>query len=376
MGLYLNPGSSGFETILASKYVDKTGMIGLINDTIGTMARLTCVSRPRRFGKSYAAQMLCAYYGKGSDSRPLFDGLRISSDPSYAEHLNKYDVIYLDMTGIKPYAEEYARLIPFLINAVNKEIRDQYPGVETRADLPSSLAGVVEKTGNKIVMLIDEWDAPIRENPNVQKEYLGFLRSLFKNSGATAKIFAAVYMTGILPIKKDGSQSAISDFEEYTIIRPRQFSEYVGFTEKEVKTLCEENSVDFATMKRWYDGYTIRGIGSVYNPNSVMKAIRYHDFDSYWTQTSAAESLMNYISQDYNGLTKTIAELIGGVEVKVTPLGFANDLTTFRDRDDVLTLLIHLGYLSYNSENGTARIPNEEIKIEFQRVSIQSPEKG
>ena len=368
MGLYLNPGSSGFEAILASNYVDKTGLIRLINDTIGTMSKLTCVSRPRRFGKSYAAQMLCAYYGKGSNSRPLFDGLNISKESSYAEHLNKYDVIYLDMTGIEPYTNGYAGLTPFLVKALNEEIREQYPGAAIRDDLSSTLAEIVEQAGNKIIMIIDEWDAPIRERPENQREYLNFLRSLFKNSGATAKIFAAAYMTGILPIRKDGSQSAISDFEEYTIIKPRQFSEYVGFTEQEVKCLCEENRVDFATMKHWYDGYTTGNVRSIYNPNSVMKAIRYRDFDSYWTQTSAAESLMNYISQDYNGLTKTIAELIGGVEVKVNPLGFANDLTTFRGRDDVLTLLIHLGYLSYNSEDGTARIPNEEIKMEFQRA--------
>jgi hypothetical protein len=175
-------------------------------------------------------------------------------------------------------------------------------------------------------------------------------------------------MTGILPIKKDGSQSAISDFEEYTAIKPRIFGEYVGFTESEVHSICKKHVVSFDRMKQWYDGYTFKGVGSVYNPNSVMKAALSNDFDSYWTETSAAESLMKYISQDYNGLTKTIAELIGGVEVSVDTNGFANDLVTFRGKDDVLTLMIHLGYLAYNSETKTVHIPNEEIKQEFQKA--------
>ena len=98
-----------------------------------------------------------------------------------------------------------------------------------------------------------------------------------------------------------------------------------------------------------------------------MQAIETDDFDSYWTESSAAEGLMDYISKDYNGLTKTIAELIGGVDVKITTTGFANDLTTFKGKDDVLTLLVHLGYLAYDSESKTVRIPNEEIKLEFQR---------
>lgn len=178
-------------------------------------------------------------------------------------------------------------------------------------------------------------------------------------------------MTGILPIKKDGSQSAISDFLEYSMVKPRQFGKYVGFTEDEVRKLCDDYGRDFEMMKQWYDGYSFRDLESVYNPNSVMKAIRNDDFDSYWTQTSAAESLMGYISLDFDGLGKTVSELVGGVETKVDTKGFANDLVTFRDRDDVLTLLIHLGYLAYNEITQKAHIPNEEIRLEFARAIRQ-----
>lgn len=368
MGVYLNPGNSGFKKIRNSLYVDKTGLIGMINRTIDTAQKLTCISRPRRFGKSFAAQMLCAYYGKSCDCATLFDDLEIARSHDYRKYLNQFDVIYLDMTNILSEAGN-KEIVPYMKRKVTQELTDAYPGLKTDSEsFTSTLANAVELTGNKMAAIIDEWDAPVREAPEIQKEYLEFLRSLFKNSGATDKIFSLAYLTGILPIKKDGSQSAISDFEEFTMVKPRKFGIYVGFSEDEVKTLCKDYEIDFHKMKRWYDGYSFRGVDSVYNPNSVMKAIRNDDFDSYWTETSAAVSLMGYISLDFDGLSKTIAELIGGIEVKVDTGGFSNDLVTFRNRDDVLTLLIHLGYLAYDEATGKVRIPNEEIRREFART--------
>ena len=367
MGTYLNPGNNGFARIRNDLYVDKSGLIGLINESIDTPRCLTCVSRPRRFGKSFAAKMLCAYYDKTCDSSALFDDLIVAGDKRYSEYINKFDVIYLDMTNIM--GEEKNEIVPYIRRSVTEELVSAYPDLKVNKEsFSTTLINTVELTGNKFIMIIDEWDAPIREVPAIQREYLEFLRMLFKSSGTTDRIFAAAYMTGILPIKKDGSQSAISDFEEFTMVKPRQFGKYVGFTEEEVINLCNDYDGDFARMKQWYDGYGFRGVPSVYNPNSVMKALRYNDFDSYWTQTSAAESLMGYISLDFDGLSRTVAELIGGVEVKVDTKNFANDLVTFRNRDDVLTLLIHLGYLAYDEETQRVRIPNEEIRLEFART--------
>ena len=373
MGNYLNPGNSGFAGIRNDTYVDKSGLIGLINRTIDTPGRLTCISRPRRFGKSFAAKMLCAYYDRTCDSAGLFDDLMIAGDAQYRDYLNRYDVIYLDMTGVIGEAS-IMDIVPYIQRNVIRELTEQYPELKVVEGFAATLSNAAETAGDKFVMIIDEWDAPVREaagHPDLQRKYLEFLRSLFKNSGMTDKIFAAVYMTGILPIQKDGSQSAISDFREYTMIKPRQFGKYVGFTENEVRKLCRDNECDFEKMKQWYDGYAFRDMESVYNPNSVMEAIRNDDFDSYWTQTSAAESLMRYISLDFDGLGRTVSELIGGVETKVDTKGFANDLVTFRDRDDVLTLLIHLGYLSYDETTQKAHIPNEEIRLEFARAIRQ-----
>lgn len=371
MGVYLNPGNSGFQEIRNGRYVDKSGLISLVNRTIGTKQKLICISRPRRFGKSFAAQMLCAYYDRTCDSSGLFCDLSIALDEklngSYQKHLNKYDVIYLDMANIMGKAAPQD-ILAFIETRVTEELLEAYPDLKAGKAFDETLLMAAELTGHKFIMLIDEWDAPIRETPEIQKMYLQFLRTLFKGSGTTDRIFAAAYMTGILPIRKDGSQSAISDFQELTMVFPGDFAEYVGFTEKEVKELCQEYENDFLAMKQWYDGYILEGAGSVYNPNSVMRALHEHRFRSYWTETSASKSLMEYISLDFDGMSRTAAQLLGGIEVPVDTNGFSNDLVTFRDRDDVLTLLIHLGYLAYNEETQSVRIPNEEIRLEFTRA--------
>jgi hypothetical protein len=235
---------------LASDYIDKTGLAELVSSTIGTTRNLTCISRPRRFGKSYAAQMLCAYYDRTCDSRNLFDGLAISKVSSYEEHLNKYDVIYLDMAAIKPSTNDFKDLPTYVSKALSYEISEAYPETRISDDLPSTLVSLVARTGRKVIALIDEWDAPVQESPEHQRRYLEFLRSLFKNSATTSKVFAAAYMTGILPIRKDGSQSAMSDFREYSMLRPWKYGKYVGFTDHEVRRLCKLNGTSYEDMRR------------------------------------------------------------------------------------------------------------------------------
>ena len=373
-GQYVNPGNEGFRRILRSEYVDKSGLIGLINRRIDSPEGLVCVSRPRRFGKSFAAQMLSAYYDASCDSHELFDQLEIASGADFEQYLNQYNVICLDIAGflsaITQQHGQVREITTRITESLRKDLCSLFPYLNPDAPLTDSMIRCVEHENRKFIFIIDEWDAVIREAQQdeiAQQAYLNLLRGWFKNGNFTPKAVAAAYMTGILPIKKDGSQSAISDFNEYTMIKPRIFGEFVGFTESEVAAICQKKNIDFDKMKRWYDGYYFKEIGSIYNPNSVIKAIDNDDFDSYWTETSAAEGLLDYISKDYNGLTKTIAELIGGLEVKVDTIGFANDLTTFRGKNDVLTLMIHLGYLAYDSEKKTVHIPNEEIKLEFQR---------
>ena len=371
MGIYFNPGNEGFATARRSRYVDKTGLIAVVNETIGTKHKLSCISRPRRFGKSIAAQTLCAYYDKTCDSAALFDDLEIAGDASYREHRNQYDVIYLDITTAISEAGGVDKIVPFIRRQVTRELIECYPMITERESFSGLLEAAVELTGNKMIAIIDEWDAPIRDSDSTketQKEYLEFLRSLFKSSSATDKVFAAAYMTGILPIKKDGSQSAISEFKEYTILDPGPFAPFMGFLESEVRDLCAEKELRFEEMKRWYDGYTVGDIASVYNPNSVMETVRTREFKSYWRMSSAASSLLTYINMDFDGLGKATETLLAGMTIPVETEDFENDPRILNSAADVLTLLIHFGYLSYDRERGTARIPNEEVRLEYARA--------
>ena len=374
MGAYLNPGNSGYQEILQSEYVDKTGLIALINNTVGTREKLSCISRPRRFGKSYAAMMLCAYYDCSCDSHGLFDDKEIAETQGYLMHLNQYHVINLDITGFISDAERMdiplSNVPNMIADAVYRELTEEYPELEGKS-LADAMIGYVEKSGKAFVFIIDEWDALIREAKGdtvVQRKYLNFLRGWFKNNNFTPKAVAAAYMTGILPIKKDGSQSAISDFREYSVLDPDGFAEFTGFTESEVKRLCEGYGMNFADARSWYDGYDFPDIGAIYNPYSVMLAMKKRKFGSYWQKTSAAESLMTYINMDFEGLQETISRLISGEEVEVDTDLFENDFESFKSCDDVLTLLIHLGYLTWHEEEGTVRIPNEEVRIEFRKI--------
>ena len=369
MGIYINPGNESFRVTLNGKYVDKSGLIGIVNQTIGLPNKLSCISRPRRFGKSYAAQMLCAYYSIGCDSTSLFDDLEIAKDETYHEHLNQYNVLALDIADIigKSNLDD---MLSFITQTVSEEIYNTYPNVVHTNALADLLNNAVEISGRKFIAIIDEWDAPMRDRKStedIRYQYLQFLRSLFKSNAITNKVFAAAYMTGILPIKKDGSQSAISEFWEYTILKPGQFAPYIGFTEENVRSLCEEFHVDMAQMKFWYDGYHVKGVGSVYNPNSVMKAIYTRDFQSYWSASSDPTSLLEYLNFDKEGLGKVAVDLLGGREVRMNPRLFRNDPTSLNTEDDVVTLLTHYGYLSYDEERETARIPNEEIRLEYAR---------
>jgi hypothetical protein len=370
MGNYLNIGNDGFEMIRKGKYVDKTGLIAFINSTLGTQRKLTCVSRPRRFGKSFAAKMLCAYYDKDCDSSELFGGLKIATDKSFEKHLNKYNVIYLDMTSFISEAEDMKKVLTDIRTSVIEEVRLAYPEVKPSEKLSLTLSNVAEATGNKFFIIIDEWDALFREAKNdteLQKEYIGLLRSLFKGS-LTDKMLIGAYMTGILPIKKYGTQSALTDFYEYTMLQPDPLEEYVGFTEQEVRDLCEPSKLEFEDLQQWYDGYCFGDDVHIYSPKSVMDAITRGRIKSYWTGSETYEALKLYIDMDEDGLKETIVQMLGGARHRIDTETFQNDMTTITCKDDVLTLLIHLGYLAYDENSESAYIPNDEVRREFVRA--------
>lgn len=251
------------------------------------------------------------------------------------------------------------------------ELREAYPNAKKEDTVSETLLRIHEMTGNKFIIIIDEWDALFREakdEKDVQDAYILFLRGLFKNSAFTDKIIEGAYMTGILPIKKYGTQSAMTDFREYTMLSPKQLAEYVGFTEQEVKNLCDQSGMNFEEMKRWYDGYSFSRVKSVYSPNSVIEAVKSEEFGSYWTQTETYQTLQFYIDMDEDGLKQAILQMLGDAAIKIDPGTFQNDMTIIKSKDDVLTLLVHLGYLAYDVDERTVRIPNDEVRQEFIRA--------
>ena len=375
MGAYINIGNAGFQSTRNSEYVDKSGLIAVINATLNTRNRFSCVSRCRRFGKSMAAEMLCAYYDQSCDSRALFADLEIAGDPSFEKHLNKYPVIYLDLTSfVTRYHDE--NIVAQIEAKLKDDILSTYPKVENAAedDLMDCLVRIVSDTGVPFIFIIDEWDAVCREfKPGTQAmdAYVNWLRRMFKDASAL-NVFAAVYMTGILPIKKYNTQSALNNFIEYSMIDPRKLASYFGFTKEEVKLLSIKHGMDFDNLVKWYDGYHIGAERSMFNPNSVMQAIDAEWCSSYWGKTAAYEAIVPYIKMNYEGLKDDIIYMLAGGQVKVNTTKFSNDLSIVESKDDALTVLIHLGYLSYDREKGTCRVPNLEVMNELKNAVEQT----
>lgn len=319
-----------------------------------------------------AAGMLAAYYGKDCDSRGLFAGLEISGDPSFETHLNKYDVIHLDIAYLLVQQKNAVDTVSFMQKCVIEELKNIYPDIlpDDLNELPLALSAIHRARGSRFVIIIDEWDAIFRENMTDeagQQAYVRLLRGLFK--GEQSKDFVLLaYITGILPIKKYNSESALNNFREFTMVNPKQLSEYIGFTEQEVKELCNAYQMDFKETARWYDGYSFRKIKHVYNPNSVVNAMLDEEYDSYWSNTVSYESLKNYISMNFDGLRDMVVKMLAGGRCVVDVKTFQNDMTSFKSRDDVLTMLIHLGYLAYDSDSREVYVPNEEVRLAFERA--------
>ncbi len=369
MGIYLNPDNDGFRTAVRSKiYVDKTGLIEHTNDCLNTEQMYICVSRPRRFGKSMALKMLAAYYSCGCDSKELFQKFKISKTESFYEHLNQYDVIFLNMQQFLIEARGQD-VIEYLEQEVLDELLEEYGAhlKKTNIGLAAALRKIYVKTKKKFFFLIDEWGCVMRErqeSEEQQKQYLDFLRNLLKDQ----PYVALAYMTGILPVKKYGVHSALNMFWEYSMTDQFDFEEYTGFTEAEVRELCAQSDVDFTQVSDWYDGYRLRRFRHIYNPRSVVAVMKNRIFSSYWTTTETYDALKTYIDMVFDGLRSDIVHMLGGGRVRVNTFSFQNDMRNFNTKDDVLTLLIHLGYLTYDAEKEESYIPNKEIVKEFENA--------
>ena len=368
MGFYINKGNKGFRMVRNSEYVDKSELIAAVNRTLFTEQRFSCVSRCRRFGKSMAAKMLAAYYDCSCDSRELFADLDIAKNPSFEKHLNQYRVIYLDMTSfITRFKDE--SIVCHIDEELKADVCAAYPELTfvERDDLMGCLMRINDATGDSFFFIIDEWDAICREfEPGSEgmESYLNWLRRMFKDVIAY-DVFAGVYMTGILPVKKYKTQSAMNNFVEYSMVEPGNMGRFCGFTKDEVRMLSEKYNMDFDELEKWYDGYQIGDELSMFNPNSVIQAVTRGRCRSYWASTGAYETVAEYINMNFEGLKDDIIAMLGGGTVKVNTTRFLNDISIIHSKDDALTVLIHLGYLSFDWKRGVCYIPNYEVADEL-----------
>ena len=376
MGTYVNPGTRNMEIdIDYDFYVDKSMLIKVLNDKLNKIDRFICVSRPRRFGKTMAANMIAAYYSKGCDSHAIFSDLKISKDPTFEDNINRYTVIKLDINGAATGKGDKT-IVQYYNENVVPELMKAYPNVGLSSDMSiaKALVSIHESTGDKFVFIIDEYDLPIRDGKYASElgEYIAFLVSLFK-SEETNYTIALAYLTGIMPIIREKVQSKLNHFTEYTMLDADDMAPFMGFTEEEVRSLAQKSGMAFDDLKRWYDGYNLKGL-EIYSPKSVISAVTKKSCDDYWTQTSSYRALKDFILMDFEGIRKDIVSMISGSLVPVNVRKFTNTPWEIESRDDVFTCLIHLGYLGYDSEERSCFIPNYELMEEWISAIEDTPD--
>ena len=368
MGRFLNKGNGKFAELAASKYfVDKTELINKLLEKDGT-EKFICNSRARRFGKSVTADMLVAYFSKGADSRELFEPLKCEKNALFVGNLNQYDTIFMDIQAQFVRAKK-KKLEPsnYIDELLVQELMAEYPEIVSEDDtLADALANIYNDTENQFVIIFDEWDYPIRElNEDCQErtDYIEFLRGLFKNSDAKEYVRLA-YLTGIMPVVRTKGQSAVNNFVEYTMTNPMDLAQDIGFTEEEVQSLCEKFDIDFDQMKEWYNGYNLNGT-AMYNPLSVVRALSAKRFQQYWTTTGTYGDIDDLINKNFDGLREDIIKMLSGNRILINVSNGKNDLQSFKNKSEVLTALIHLGYFAYDVDTREAYVPNKEIQEVF-----------
>ena len=391
MGNILNPTrENSFTRLVKFKdndiFVDKTDFIEKMSAKINKDKRFIAVTRPRRFGKTVTANMLLTYYSKEFVGQNIFDNLKISNEKSYEEHLNKYDVIYIDMNSIDGLFDGYSNkkqkiesvndLVDYLEYSIINELKSNNEFSEClkkhqieNTGLLKTLLAITQDLNSKFIFIMDEWDLVYREyrdNDVLQKKFIKLLKNLFKSDGCK-DCFALAYLTGILPIKKYNSQSALNNFSEYNMLSPEPYEKYFGFTKDEVSEIVKSPScnISFQELKEWYEGYNLNCI-DIYNPYSVVSAVEDGKCKSYWSGTSSNEEVVRLINIDFDGIKRDIVNLIEGEEVTFNCANFQNDMVNINDNDDVFSLLVCLGYFgcskTKNQFRKVAYVPNAEIK--------------
>jgi hypothetical protein len=367
MAIYLNTNKSleNYKRLLNIDYfVDKSMIIEKINKLINTANSYICITRPRRFGKSSVAHMSGAYYSKAMDSKKIFDRLNISKSDDYEEHLNKYNVISISFNRIPDKSKSYEGYIDLIQSALIDDIKSMYPNLEFKSYF--TISDMLFCTKDKFIFIFDEWDYIFNNNLFIenQNDFLEFLRNILKDQ----PYVALAYMTGVLPIKKYSSGSALNMFDEFTFLKDRIFGEYFGFTEDEVMRLCDKNGeMKFKELESWYNGYlTAKGI-KIYNPRSVVKSLQNNHCESYWTNTGAMGEVAEYLKYNTLEIRDDVIKMVSGEEIDIIiDEEFRAGQGAPGTKEEIYAAMIVLGFLSYH--DGYLKIPNKELMKEFEKA--------
>ena len=345
-------------------FVDKSGIIATINTRIKTKNRYICITKPRRFGKTSVLNMLGAYYCKAFDSTELFDGLEISKTQTFQMHFNQYNVINLCLNEIPLDRSRYDRYLAQFNNSIIKDIKEAYPALKDQEFEKASDA--LAATDDEFIFIIDEWDYIFSHElyPEHYGDFLEFLRELLKDK----PYVALVYMTGILPIKKYSTGSALNMFKEYTMLKDPSFEEYFGFTEDETEMLCKkQTALTMEEIRDWYNGYQTKDGSRLYNPRSVVCALEDSACQSYWTRTGKMDEVLFFLKYNIAQVRDDVVKMVNGNSIGIDiEEEYSAGQNPPNSREDIYSAMIIYGLLSYS--NGEVRIPNKELMIEFQKA--------
>lgn len=366
--IYLNTDGSCLlfrDAVNSEIFVDKSMLIQKVSSNIRTGNRYLCITRPRRFGKSMNAHMLGAYYTKGIDSSGLFDHLKIAKTKEYPEHRNSHNVIFADMSKMPDMCDGYRDYISALIEDLKDDLTVAYPALKNKRY--SSVSQMFRDSGESFIFIFDEWDSLFYKDFMTiadKNAYLSFLKNLLKDQ----PYVELAYMTGVLPVAKYSSGSELNMFDEYNFMNDTVYDTFFGFSENEVRLLCEKHpgQLTYDDLKRWYDGYYLSNGGSLFNPRSVTKALSRGACLNYWTETGPMNEIADCIEHNIAAVREDAVRMVSGIPVEVDLQGYSAAEPQMNTRDEILSAMVVFGFLSYHE--GYLRIPNHELMEKFQRV--------
>lgn len=369
MGMFLNSVApyEKYKAMASSRYfVDKTKLLEELISGFGEETQYICITRPRRFGKTIMANMIGAFFGKSEDSSNVFDKLEIAKSNLYDEHLNKHDVIYIDFSELPEQCKSYEQYITRISDGIKADLAEAYPdmGIDRKNSLWDILSQIFEmENKQKFIFVMDEWDAifymPFITDDN-KKSFLLFLKSLLKS-----KVYVELaYMTGILPIAKYSEGSELNMFLEYNMATRIRFSEYFGFNDDEVDQLYERYiaytmnpRITRSSLREWYDGYHTAAGDRLYNPRSIVCALKDNQLANYWTSSGTYDSVFGY--DNIGDLQDDLALMFAGEAVSATVQEYAATSMALKTKDEIYSAMVVYGLLTY--EDGLVSIPNKEL---------------